>query len=193
MVARRNNIGSIVGGTLLIAFGVLALLTQLFGGFNFWHFFWPLIIVGVGCTFFAGMLAGGKSAAGLAIPGSILSSIGLMMFLMNLFGHLEAWAYGWTVIIMSVGVGIYIMGARTGEETQRRAGERVFTIGGLMFVIFGAFFETIFRSSGLAQFAFPVVLILVGIYLVVVRSGFLSSQKKDDAPPTDSTKQTGEK
>jgi hypothetical protein len=78
MITSRHNIGSIVGGTLLIAFGVLALMTQLFGGFDFWHFFWPLIIVGIGCTFFAAMIAGGKSAAGLAIPGSILSSIGLM-------------------------------------------------------------------------------------------------------------------
>jgi hypothetical protein len=119
MDSNRRNVGSLVGGTLLIMFGALALLAQLVRGLDFWGTFWPFIIIGLGLMFFVGMLAGGKSVAGLAIPGSILTVIGLMMFAQNLTDRWESWSYGWTVILMSVGLGIYIMGAWTGDTGQR--------------------------------------------------------------------------
>jgi hypothetical protein len=86
--------------------------------------------------FFVVMAAGGKSVSGLAIPGSIITTIGLMLFLQNLTGHWESWAYGWTVILMSVGAGIFIMGALGGQEAQRRSGIQLLKLGGLLFVIF---------------------------------------------------------
>jgi len=171
---RNRHIGSLTGGVILIAFGLLALASQLFRGFNFWGTFWPLILIGVGIVFFAGMFAAGKSGGGLAIPGAIFSGIGLLMFLQNLAGYWQSWSYGWTVIVMSVGVGIYIAGWWSGSEYQRHAGTRVFSIGLILFVIFGAFFEMIFQTSGLAQIAFPIALVVLGGYLIVTRSRGLS-------------------
>jgi hypothetical protein len=174
--------GMFTAGVVLIAFGLLALLGELFRGFHFWSYFWPFIIVAFGGLFFIGMLAGGKSVSGLAIPGSIISVIGLMLFFQNLTNHWESWAYGWTVILMSVGLGIFIMGAWTGNEHQRRAGLRVLEVGAILFVIFGGLFEMIFFSfggAGISQFVFPGLLILLGIYLVVVRSGLVHFGRKD--------------
>jgi len=67
MQNHRSNTGALVGGTLLIAFGMLSLANQFFRGFN-WGFLWPFIVIAVGVLFFAAMFAGGKQAAGFAIP-----------------------------------------------------------------------------------------------------------------------------
>jgi hypothetical protein len=173
----RQNAGALVGGALLILFGLLALLTQLFSGFNFWGSFWPFLIMGFGAMFFVGMFAGGKSVAGLAIPGSIIMVVGLMLFIQNLTNHWESWAYGWTVILIAVGLGILIMGLYADNESQRQSGLRVIKIGLVMFIIFGAFFEMIFNSFGLSNVLFPVALILLGLYLLVTRSGLLSARR----------------
>ncbi len=180
METKPRNFGSLIGGILLIVIGLLALLSQVFRGFDFWGTLWPFIIIGVGAVFFVGMAAGGKSTAPLAIPGSIITVIGLMLFLQNLSNYWESWAYGWTVILMSVGLGIYIMGAWAGDSGQRASGIKVLRIGVILFIIFGAFFEMIFRSFALADYIFPIALILLGLYLVFRRAGFLSAKKDGD-------------
>jgi hypothetical protein len=180
-MSSQRNVGSLVGGALLIIFGALALLGQFFRNYNFWNTFWPFIIIGFGLLFFVGMFAGGKSVSGLAIPGSIITTIGLMLFYQNITSHWESWSYGWTVILMAVGLGIFIMGAWGQNATQRAAGLRVLRIGLIMFIIFGAFFELIFtagRPFGLRSIVFPVALILLGLYLVLARSGLLPSSTK---------------
>jgi len=181
MSSQRNN-GSLVGGSLLIIFGVLALFGKIFQNYDFWGTFWPFFIIGIGVLFFVGMFAGGRSVSGLAIPGSIITTIGLMLFYQNLTNHWESWSYGWTVILMSVGVGIFIMGLWGQNASQRAAGLRLLRLGLIMFVIFGAFFELIFTAGnpfGLRSIIFPVALILLGLYLVLTRSGLLPSRTED--------------
>ena len=190
-----RNTGSLVGGSLLIIFGVLALLGKLFQNFNFWNTFWPFFIIGVGLLFFVGMFAGGKSVSGLAIPGSIVTAIGLMLFYQNLTSHWESWSYGWTVILMAVGLGIFIMGAWGQNESQRAAGLRVLRIGLIMFIIFGAFFELIFTAGmpfGLRSIVFPAALILLGLYLVLTRSGLLPGRAENAASGPESTDNSSE-
>lgn len=180
METKSRNSGSLVGGILLVLFGLLALISQIFRGFDFWGAFWPFIIIGVGAMFFVGMVAGGKSTSGLAIPGSIISGIGLMLFIQNITNHFESWAYGWTVIIISVGLGIYIMGWWGGNPEQRHSGAGVMRVGLILFIIFGAFFEMIFNSSPLSNYIFPVGLILLGLYLVFKRSGLPIGKRPDN-------------
>jgi len=189
-MSSQRNTGSLVGGSLLVIFGILALLGQLFRNFNFWETFWPFFVIGVGLLFFVGMFAGGRSISGLAIPGSIITTIGLMLFYQNITNHWESWAYGWTVILMSVGLGIFIMGIWGQNLTQRAAGLRVLRIGLILFVIFGAFFELIFtagRPFGLRSVIFPAGLILLGLYLVLARSGLLSSRSDNAVPESTET------
>jgi hypothetical protein len=55
-------------------------------------------------------------------------------------------------------------------------------VGAILFIIFGGFFELIFnafRPYGIQQYLFPLLLVLLGVYLVVVRSGLFSSRRAD--------------
>lgn len=186
MENKSRNAGTLVGGAILIGLGLLALVSEVFGCLDFWGTFWPFIIIGVGGLFFAGMVLGGKGTAPLAIPGTIIAGIGLMLFAQNLTGRFESWAYGWTVIVFLVGLGIYIMGVWSGDPGPRRGGAGVMRVGIVLFVIFGAFFEgLIFRSFGFSGYIFPVALILLGLYLVLKRSGLFPSRKEESLTSTD--------
>ena len=193
MSTNRSNPGSLIAGAALIAVGLLALAGQLFRGFDFWGTIWPFFIIGAGALFFVGMFSGGRSAAGLAIPGSILVAIGSMLFLQNLFGHWESWAYGWTVILIAVGVGIYIMGRYTENPGQRASGLSLIKIGAILFVIFAGFFEMIFNEFAFSRFLFPAALILLGIYLIFGRSRSLTKYQEPSASVTDTTTDMEEK
>jgi Na+/serine symporter len=93
-------------------------------------------------------------------------------------------SYFWTLIILFVGVGIYIMGWYGGDANQKRSGTGVMKEGLILFIIFGSFFEAIFSSLG--NYIFPILLILLGAYLVIARSGLLGGHKSempDTLPP----------
>jgi hypothetical protein len=184
MQTNRSNAGALIAGTILILFGLMALAGQLFRAVD-WGALWPFIIIGFGALFFVAMFAGGKQAAAFAIPGSIVGGIGLILLFQNITGHWESMSYFWTLIILFVGVGIYLMGWYAGDENQRRSGFGVMKVGFLLFLIFGTFFEMIFSSFG--NLIFPVLLILLGIYLVLSRSGLFGSKRSQmDGPSNDS-------
>lgn len=50
-------------------------------------------------------------------------------------------------------------------------------VGLILFIVFGSFFEMIFSSFG--NLIFPILLILLGTYLVLNRSGLLGKHKED--------------
>ena len=173
----NRNTGGLVGGAVLIAIGLLSLASRIFEGFN-WGFVWPFVVIGVGAVFFVAMFAGGKNTAAFAIPGSIIGGIGLVLLFQNIFQRWESMSYFWTLIIIFVGVGIYVMGLYGGDAAQKRSGLSVMKGGLILFIIFGAFFELIFSSFN--NLLFPILLILLGGYLIVTRSGLLG-KKKDDS------------
>lgn len=181
---RSNNTAALIGGALLIAFGLLSLLSRVFRGLD-WGFLWPFLVIGIGAMFFVAMFAGGKSAAAFAVPGSIVGGVGLVLLFQNITQHWESMSYFWTLIITFVGLGIYLMGWYGEDANQKKSGFGVMKVGIIMFVIFGAFFEMIFSSF--SSMLFPLMLIAVGVYLVVARSGMF--RKHEDSsnhplPPT---------
>ena len=183
MQNHRSNTGALVVGILLMAFGMLSLAGRFFQGFN-WGLLWPFMIIGVGVLFFAGMFAGGKQTAGLAIPGTIVSGIGLVLLFQNITRRWESASYFWTLIILFVGVGIYIMGAYSNDAGQKKSGVSVMKVGLILFIIFGSFFELLFSSFG--NLTFPILLIVLGVYLILSRSGLLGRRKdtaSDSVPP----------
>jgi hypothetical protein len=181
MQTNRSNAGALVGGAILIAFGLLALAGQVFRNVD-WGFLWPFTVIGFGALFFVLMFTGGKQAAAFAIPGSIISGIGLILLFQNITNHWESMSYFWTLIIMFVGVGIYVMGSYGGDANQKQAGWRVMRVGFILFIIFGAFFELIFSSY--SNILFPLLLIALGAYLVLSRSGLFGKKKTDEPTNT---------
>ncbi|MBK9925236.1 MAG: hypothetical protein IPP66_08075 [Anaerolineales bacterium] len=103
MQTNRSNAGALVVGAIMVTFGVLALAGQVFRNIN-WGFLWPFIVISIGAVFFVAMFAGGKQTAALAIPGSIIGGVGLVLLFQNITQHWESMSYFWTWIIMFVGL-----------------------------------------------------------------------------------------
>ncbi|HEY5728618.1 MAG TPA: hypothetical protein VIS72_01110 [Anaerolineales bacterium] len=177
MQKNRSNAGALIGGAVMIAFGLLVLAGQVFRNVD-WGGLWPFIIIAIGAIFFVAMFAGGKQTSGFAIPGSIVGGIGLVLLFQNITGRWESMSYFWTFIVIFVGLGIYIMGWYGGDANQRKSGTGVMKVGVILFIIFGAFFELIFSSFN--NLLFPILLILLGAYMILSRSG-LFGRKKDDS------------
>lgn len=152
---------SIIIGTILILVGVLFLVVQFFPGLapNLdISLQWPLIIVAVGILLLFSAFLG---VPALAIPGSIISGIGGILYVQNLTGAWSSWAYVWALIPGFVGIGLLIAGALGHERRQSwREGSRLILISGVMFLIFGAFFS----GLGLIGRYWPVLLIGLGLW-----------------------------
>jgi len=182
MQTNHSNAGALVGGSILIVFGLMSLAGRILRPSD-WGALWPLIIVGFGALFFVAMFAGGKGAAAFAIPGSIVGGIGLVLLFQTITRHWESMSYFWTLIILFVGSGIYIMGWYGGDVNQKGSGMRVMKVGAILFIIFGAFFEMIFSSF--RSILFPILLILLGGYLILSRSGLFGRKAEDSASSND--------
>lgn len=185
MDTNHKNNGSLVGGSMLILFGLLALASRFTVGMNLGGNLWPLIIIGVGLMFFVGMFVGGKSAAGFAVPGAIVTTIGVTLLVQNLTGHWESWSYAWTLILMAVGLGFFIAGRYGENEHYRQSGLRILIVRSVLFLVFGMFFN----SFGASRMVFPSFLILLGLYLVLKRSGvFPFARAKNETNETTTEK-----
>jgi hypothetical protein len=177
MMTQENSRSGIAVGVLLIFLGAVFLTLQ-FLQIKFWADWWPIAIIGVGLLFFIAMLVSGKGGGPLAIPGSVIVMVGLILLFHNTFGFWETWAYAWTLLIFAAGIGINIFGRYTGQEKVRHSGAVVARLGLLLFVIFAIFFELFIGLSGVfdgSSLLWPLLLILVGVYMLLARSGLFSA------------------
>ncbi len=172
---RGAGLGSaIVWGVILIALGVLFLLQELFN-LDVWHYAWPFLLIVPGLLCFAAMALGGKNSGGLAIPGSILTMVGLLLLYQNTFDRFESWAYAWALIFpTSIGIGRFIEGWWSDRPELRANGIAMVRSGLVLFLILAAFFELVLNLGGFfredtARFAFPALLILIGVLLLLSR------------------------
>ena len=72
---------------MLVLVGGMAVILQIFD-IRVGNYLWPLFIIVPGLAFFVGMFFGGKKVSGLAIPGAIITTTGLLIFVQNLFKRL---------------------------------------------------------------------------------------------------------
>ena len=169
---KNRNVAGAVIGIVLILIGIFAFFGQYF---VFWNmdYLWPLIVIGVGAAFLFAMLIGDKSLGGLAIPGTILITIGLILFVMNLTDTWEAWSYCWALIVFAVGAGIWINGFRNSLPELKQRGFSTMRTGLVLFMIFGVLMEFIFSLSGEAHLGslllWSILLVVVGVYLLASR------------------------
>lgn len=169
---KNRNVAGLIIGVILIAIGVLSFFGRFLTFIN-WDNAWPLIIVGVGAAFFIGMVLGGKTTGGLAVPGSILVTIGLILLFMNSTDRWEAWAYAWALIIAGVGAGVLINGFWSDRPDLRKRGLDTIRSGLILFLIFGVITEFIFSITGVSEggylWLWAALLVLLGLYLLVTR------------------------
>jgi hypothetical protein len=143
---------SVVAGLALVLLGALALVGQQFGLDPF-GLGWPLWVIGPGVVLFAASFAvGGPAGVGLAIPGAIVTVVGLVLAVQQATGLWATWAYVWALVAPGgVGLGMAAYGVVTGRRELVRTGFPLIGIGLALFLGFGLFFEGVLRISGAAM------------------------------------------
>ena len=167
---RRGRRTNTTLGFLLVVLGVLFLLVNVFSlGRFIARFSWPFFVIAPGLALFVLMTVLGKSSGWLAVPASVITATGLLLFYANLFNHWESWAYTWTLIFAAAGFGILISHYWSGRPRSARFGVLVVQASLVAFVGFGLFFEVLIftRRSVLGGLLWPGVLILLGAYLLL--------------------------
>ncbi len=154
-------------GLVLIVVGVLVLIGR---SVDVGAVAWPLFVILPGVILLGAAFLGGEDATPLAIPGSIVTTIGLILFFQNVTDYFESWAYAWGLIVAAVGAGVFLQGALLHDERREREGMRIATIGLALFAAFGAFFEFLifgdWGGSWVGRWLLPVALIAVGAVLL---------------------------
>jgi hypothetical protein len=147
-----------------LALGLLASLAL-------WYFraqiSWPVIIWGMGSLFLLVTLASGIGP--LAIPGTILAGLGLLLSWQNRSNDWASWAYVWTLIPASVGLGLFLAFLRS--RVMRVIGLSMLAWSLVAFALFGVFFA----GQGALVKLWPAALILAG--LVVLFQAYLSGSR----------------
>lgn len=162
----RNQRPTIVFGLILLLAGIALLVNQLQPNWiraylGPW-FSWPSIITGTGLVFIlASVLAG---IGGLAIPGSIITTVGLILYYQNTTGDWESWSFAWALIPASVGLGIILMALIDGKLRESRVGFWLLIVNLIIFVVFMAFFR---QNSVLLLRYWPVLVIALGVLVLV--------------------------
>ena len=192
---QRSAHEGMVGGAILIALGVV-ILSQRFFDFAGFGFPWQLFIIGPGIMLFGLMILGGRKANGLAIPASVITTIGMILLVQSVFDYFESWAYVWALIPTAVGVGTMIAGLWGGNQKMIASGKQGAKGGLGMFLAFAAFFELLIFQHGRLTSSVLILALIVGGGFLVVR-GLLRQRARDrwedDAlPPPASTTGEGE-
>ncbi len=159
-------------GMVLVGLGTLFLLGQLFR-IDLWAFLWPFFIIVPGLLFFVGMLLCGRAAGPLAIPGSIVTMVGLLLLYQSVTNHWESWAYAWALIFpTAVGIGLMINGHWSGIDHLVKTGKKWMVTGVVILLVSGTIFELLFNLSGglIGNVIWPALLIALGVYLLVSRT-----------------------
>ncbi len=151
----------------VIGVGVALLLANLFG-VHLMEILWPGFILVPGLLLLWPSYSSTEDRQSqfsfLAIPGAIITAVALLLFVMNVTDHFEAWAYSWTLIWAAAAGGWMYMKRFEPEDSVHDTGYKFVRVMIIMFIGLALFFELLIFGN----FApiFPALLIGYGIYLM---------------------------
>ena len=172
-----RNRSTLILGILLILIGIWLVVSRQVPALQQWmdiEFSWPVWTIGAGILIFIiGLLVG---APGMAVPASIVTGIGCILYYQNANDDYGSWSYMWTLIPGFVGVGLILTGL-LGENTRRNisSGVNLIIISVVLFLIFGTLFGGL---AILGPYGPAILLIALGVYVLV--RGFLRSPKRGE-------------
>ncbi len=158
-------------GLGLIALGALLLLGRVLN-VDLGQLGWPLFVIVPGAGLLAAAFLGPREASGLAVPGSIVTTVGLILLIQSFTGTFHTWAYAWGLVLASVGGGIFLSGQLGGaeDENEGEEGIRLVLLGLVLFVAFGVMFEGFIFDGwavrGAGRFLVPAAIIAAGVLLL---------------------------
>jgi len=168
---RSGSAGATLLGIILIVLGLLFFGTQQLN-IDIADAAWPFYVIAPGLA----MLAFGltqRHGSGLAIAGSIVTIVGLVLLYQNTTDHWESWAYAWALVGPGgSGVGMLLYGTRSGDTKMAREGFWAILTAAGIFAVGLVFFEGVIGISGrrlpLDEWVLPVAIIVIGV-LVLLR------------------------
>ena len=174
--------GAMILGAILVVLGGAFLVSNI-TGFSL-DAAWPLFIIVPGLVLLGASFAfGGDAGVGLAIAGSIVTTVGLVLAVQEATGLYATWAYAWALVAPgSVGVGMALYGTFGGRPDLRSEGLRIAGVGLALFIAFALLFEGVIGLSSDGrpplEDLLPILLIALGAILVV---GSLVVRRRPDA------------
>ena len=173
-----NNTGNIVLAVILIGAGILFLLRPVFN-IDIGHFTWPFFVIVPGVALLVLALSvGDPTGEPLAIVGTVVTVVGLILLFQNTTNQWATWAYVWALVApTSIGLGMILYGSIKGHPTSVANGARLVKVGLAIFLVGAVFFELIIGLSGfgLGNVGWPIVLIALGVLLLL--RNFLPTRK----------------
>ncbi len=170
---RSDTSGVAIGG-ILVLLGIFFLFAEILGQvFHIYlgQFFWPFFVIVPGSALLLFGLAGHTRAGeALAMVGALITMTGLILFFQNLTGLWASWSYAWALVApTSLGLGQLAYGIVKRQPAAQRSGTRLATIGFIIFLIAGVFFELIIGVSGfgLGRWGWSLLLIAVGALMLL--------------------------
>jgi hypothetical protein len=140
----------LTAGLLLIAVGLVVLASEPLLGFvrslgvgDDVLRWWPLLLIGLSLFFLGPGLFGRQSRrlrAGMVIPGTMLAGVGAALLYSSLADRWGAWAYLWSVIPFSFGVGMYAAGWIADAPAFKWIGAGIAAGGVVAYLVFATAF-----------------------------------------------------
>jgi hypothetical protein len=154
-----RNINSRAAAALgLIAIGVMAFMGP--------GLLWPMFILVPGLVLLGIAYGGGRTGAAMSIPAMIVTGTGALLFIQNLTGYWESWAYAWTLFGVFLGMGFMLMGQRLDDPSLHRVGRGFVQVSLMAFAAFAFFFEVIIGIGGGLGPVGALILIGLGLFLL---------------------------
>jgi hypothetical protein len=132
----------IVGAVVLASEPLLDFINGLTAGEELLRW-WPLLVIGLSLFFLVPGLLGGPSRrlrAGMVIPGALLAGIGGALLYTSLTDRWEEWAFLWSVLPFSFGLGMYAAGWIADAPAFKWIGSATAAGGVLAYLVFATAF-----------------------------------------------------
>ena len=170
---RDRQGGAAVMGVLLVAVGLFFLGSELLGA-DLGRFGWPIFVIAPGLFLLVmGLAIPHEGGLGAAIPGGIVTSVGLILAFQNATEAYASWAYCWALVAPgSIGVAILLFGLLHRRRDLVESGLQTTATGLGLFVAFGLLFENVMGIDDLQpdnpiRVALPFIAVALGAAIVV--------------------------
>lgn len=169
----RNPAGTeranVILAVILIGVGILFLLRPVFN-IDFGHFTWPFFVIVPGVALFVLALSvGDPGGEPLAVIGTVITVVGLILLFQQTTDQWATWAYVWALVApTSIGLGLVLYGTIKGHPKSVTNGTGLIKVGLGLFLAGAVFFELIIGISGhgLGNVGWPILLIVLGVLLL---------------------------
>jgi hypothetical protein len=161
-------------GVVLVLLGVFFLASEQLN-LDFGRFGWPIFVIAPGLfLLLLGLAIPHEGGLGAAIPGGIITTVGLLLAFQDATGTYASWSYAWALVAPgSVGVTLALYGLLHRRWDLLESGLGTAAVGLGLFIGFGLFFENVLsidngQSNTALRDALPLMAVCFGVAIVML-------------------------